>query len=82
MKYYIYNADIGTFEIRKTDQFRYQLWINEEMLGEYENAELAAVDVAEFNTDYVEWDTLENELEHFPETLAQWTVMTEEQPPR
>jgi len=82
MKYYIYNTDIGTFEIRKTGLFRYQLWINEELLGEYESAEVAAEDVATFNTDNVEWDTLENELEHVPAALSEWTVMREEKPPK
>ncbi len=80
MKEYIYNTNIGTFDIRKTDKFRYQLWIKEEMLGEYENAELAARDVAEFNTDYVEWDTLENKLENIPASLSQWTAVKEETP--
>ena len=79
MKNYIYNADIGTFYILQTDRFRYQLWIEEELLGEYENAELAATDVAEFNTDYVEWDQLENEFENVPANLSKWTA-TEELP--
>ena len=82
MKYYTYNTDIGTFEIRKTEHSRYQLFINEEMLGEYESAVLAAEDVATFNTDFVEWDNLENELENVPETLSQWTVIAGEKPPR
>jgi hypothetical protein len=82
MKYYIYNADIGTFEIRKVDHFRYQLFINEEMLGEYESAELAAEDIATFNTDYVEWDNLEHELEDVPATLSQWTVIKGDTPPK
>ena len=82
MKYYIYNADIGTFEIREIDHFRYQLLINEEMLGEYESAELAAEDVATFNTDYVEWDNLENELENVPATLSEWTQIRGEKPPK
>lgn len=81
MKYYIYNTDIGTFEIRKVEHFRYQLFINEEMLGEYESAELAAEDVATFNTDFVEWDNLENELENVPASLSEWTVIHEEKPP-
>ncbi len=80
MKEYIYNTDIGTFEIQKTDQYCYQLWIKEELLGEYESAELAAADVAEFNTDYVEWDTLENKLENIPAFLSQWTAVKEEIP--
>ena len=41
MKNYIYNADIGTFNIRQTGHLRYELWIKEELLGEYESAELA-----------------------------------------
>ena len=80
MKRYIYNADIGTFEILQTGHLLYQLWIEEELLGEYESAEMAALDVAGFDTDYVEWDKLENELENVPTNLAQWTAVTEEIP--
>jgi len=80
MKNYIYNADIGTFEIRQKSHLLYQLWIGEEMLGEYANAELAALDVAGFNTDYVEWDKLENELENVPTNLDQWAAVIEEVP--
>ncbi len=80
MKRYIYNADIGTFEIRQTGHLRYQLWIEEELLGEYQSAELAAADVAEFDTDYMEWDKLKNELENVPTSLNQWAIVTEEIP--
>ena len=80
MKNYVYNSDIGTFEIVHKGHLRYQLWIGEELLGEYENAELAAEDVANFNTDYVKWDRFKNELENFPATLAEWTVVSEETP--
>lgn len=80
MKNYIYNTDIGTFEIRQTGHLLYQLWIKEELLGEYANAELAAEDVAGFETNYVEWDKLENELENVPANLSQWTAVTEEAP--
>lgn len=80
MKNYIYNTDIGTFEIRQTGHLLYQLWIKEELLGEYASAELAAEDVAGFDTDYVEWDQLENELENIPTNLAQWTTVAEEAP--
>lgn len=77
MKNYIYNSDIGTFEIVHKGHLRYQLWIGEELLGEYENAELAAEDVANFNTDHVKWDQFKNELENFPTSLAEWTVVEE-----
>lgn len=80
MKRYIYNADIGTFEIRQTGHLLYQLWIKEELLGEYASAELAAEDVAGFDTNYIEWDKLENELENVPTNLAQWTAITEDIP--
>ncbi|TET86947.1 MAG: hypothetical protein E3J96_06435 [Sulfurovum sp.] len=80
MKSYIYNADIGTFEIRQKSHMLYQLWIEEELLGKYGSAELAAADVAGFDTDYVEWDQLENELENIPANLAQWATVTEEAP--
>lgn len=77
MKRYIYNTDIGTFEIRQTGHLLYQLLIEEELLGEYASAEMAAEDVAGFDTDYVEWDKLENELKNVPINLVQWAVITE-----
>ncbi len=77
MHIYIYNADIGTFEIKQTDEHRYQLWINDELLFVYENAESAARDVAEFHTGYVEWDKFENHLENFPSNLSEWTIVGE-----
>lgn len=80
MKNYIYNTDIGTFEIRQTGHLLYQLWIEEELLGEYASAEIAAADVAAFDTDYEEWDQLKNELNNVPSSLAQWTAVTEETP--
>ena len=80
MKNYLYNTDIGTFEIRKIGHERYQLWIEEEMLGEYGSPEEAADDVASFNTDYPEWDKMENEWENVPHTLADWTPVAEETP--
>ena len=80
MKSYSYNADIGTFEIQQIGHKLYQLWINEELLGEYESAEKAAKDVADFNTDYVEWDQLENELENVPHTLDDWSPSEEATP--
>lgn len=80
MKRYIYNSDIGTFEIRQTGHLLYQLWIGEELLGEYTNADLAAVDVAGFDIGYVEWDKLENKLKNVPDNLSKWSVVTEEAP--
>jgi len=80
MKNYIYNSDVGTFEIVYKGHLEYQLWIEEELLGEYESAELAAEDVASFNTDYPEWDRFKNELENYPKSLAEWTPVSEETP--
>jgi hypothetical protein len=75
---YTYNADIGTFEIKQTGHKRYELWIDDEILGTYENAEFAAQDVARFNTGYTEWDRWENELENYPANLSEWTQLEEE----
>lgn len=75
---YTYNADIGTFEIKQTGHKRYELWINDEILCTYENAEFAAQDVARFNTGYTEWDRWENELENYPTNLSEWTQIEEE----
>ena len=71
MKNYLYNADIGTFEIRQVSHELYQLWLEEEMLGEYADAAEAAADVA---------DKLENEIENVPATLGDWASVTEETP--
>lgn len=78
MKSYICNTDIGVFEIHQKGHQHYQLWIEDELLGEYESAESAAGDVALFNTGYVEWDKFENELENIPMTIRDWSVVTEE----
>jgi len=59
---------------------RYDLWINEEMLGSYESAERAAEDVANFETDYLQWDTFKNTLENVPSDLGQWVEVKEELP--
>lgn len=80
MKNYIYNANIGTFEIRQKSHLLYQLWLGDELLGEYATAELASEDVANFETNYIEWDKLENELENVPSDLIQWTMITEDTP--
>ena len=80
MKNYLYNANIGTFEIRQKSHLLYQLWLGEELLGEYATAELAAEDVANFETNYIEWDKLENELENVPNGIAQWTMVAEDTP--
>ncbi|MCJ7765668.1 MAG: hypothetical protein MUP09_06980 [Thiovulaceae bacterium] len=80
MSSYSYNAGIGTFEIREVAHATYELWIGEELLGSYESAEFAAQDVANFNTDYPEWDRFKNELENFPSALSEWTKIREASP--
>ncbi len=80
MRTYTYNSDIGTFEIKPLGHERYELWLDEELLGSYESAEFAAQDVANFNTDYPEWDRFKNELQNFPSDLSQWTEVKEELP--
>lgn len=67
---YEYNADIRTFEIREVEHQRYELWIEDENLGSYESPESAAMDVATFNTGYIEWDRFENEKGDFPANLT------------
>lgn len=78
MQNYLFNADIGTFEIRQVEHELYQLWLNDEMLGEYASPEKAAEDVAGFDSGNPEWDKLENEWENVPHSLADWTPVTEE----
>ena len=80
MHAYRYNSPIGSFTIKQAGHLRYELWIEEEMLGEYDSPETAATDVANFDTDYVEWDRFKNELEDFPKDLSEWTEVKEESP--
>ncbi|MDD5406398.1 MAG: hypothetical protein PHE73_05610 [Sulfurovaceae bacterium] len=80
MHIYTYNTDIGTFEIREVQHKMYELWIDEELLGDYESAEFAAQDVANFDTGYIEWDEYENEIENFPADLSKWKEVKEESP--
>ncbi len=80
MQTYIYNSEIGTFEIRQTGHKRYELWIEYELIGSYDNAVFAADDVANFDTDYIEWDKFENELQDFPSDLSKWAKVKEEAP--
>ena len=80
MQSYIYNSDIGTFEIIQTRHEMYELWIGEELLGSYESAESAADDVSNFNTGYLEWDKFHNELEGFPSKIDEWTVVKVDAP--
>ena len=80
MRIYEYNADVGTFEIRQLEHERYELWIEDEKLGDYESPQLAASDVAAFNTGYNEWDRFENDERHFPKSLADWSKVEKETP--
>lgn len=80
MQNYSYNSEIGTFEIREITHERYELWLEEELLGVYRSPEFAANDVANFDTDYPEWDKYKNELENFPATLDEWDKLEEESP--
>ena len=77
---YAYNTDLGTFEIKLSQHGRYELWFEEEKLGDYESAEAAAADVATFNSGNLEWDDMENELANPPTTLGSWNRVEEEKP--
>jgi len=80
MHNYIYNSDIGTFSIKEVEHGVYELWLEEEFLGDYGSPEMAAGDVANFNTDYAEWDRFKNELVNFPASLESWSKVEEETP--
>ncbi len=78
MHTYIFNTDLGTFEITNAHPTNhhhkvYELWLEDEKLGEYATAEDAAQDVAAFNTGYVEWDNLESDAIAVPQSIAEWT---------
>lgn len=78
MHTYIFNTDLGTFEISNMHTSNhhhrtYELWLEDEKLGEYATAQDAAEDVATFNTGYVEWDTLESDAIEVPGTISEWT---------
>ena len=71
---YIFNTDLGTFEITNSHHHRmYELWLENEKLGEYASAEEAAADVAAFDTGYVEWDNLESDAVRVPGGIDGWT---------
>jgi hypothetical protein len=81
MHTYVFNTDLGTFEItniRPSNHHHrtYELWLEDEKIGEYATAQEAAQDVAAFNTGYVEWDNLESDAMRVPANLKGWTVVT------
>jgi len=79
MHTYIFNADLGTFEITNGHHHRmYELWLENEKLGEYATARDAAADVAAFNTGNLEWDELESEALRVPAGIEAWTEVTAE----
>ncbi|HEO99328.1 MAG: hypothetical protein JW682_03780 [Campylobacterales bacterium] len=80
MQAYRYNSPVGTFTIKQVGHCRYELWIKDELLGVYENAESAAKDVATFDTNHVKWDRFENQLDNYPNDLSDWTEVKEESP--
>ena len=78
MHIYIFNTDLGTFEITNAHPSNhhhrmYELWLGDEKLGEYATAEEAANDVATFNTGYIEWDNLESDTVKAPDSIEGWT---------
>ena len=78
MHTYIYNTDLGTFEITNANINNhhhriYELWLENEKIGEYATAQDSADDVADFNTGYVEWDTLESDDIQPPRSIEAWT---------
>lgn len=73
MATYVYNTDLGTFEITNHHHRGYELWLEDEKIGEYATAEDAAMDVANFNTGYLEWDDMESELHRVPASVTHWT---------
>lgn len=77
MHTYVFNTDLGTFEI--TNQYpsnhhhrMYELWLEDEKIAEYATAEEAAAEMAAFNTGYTEWDNLEEDGTEVPQTIAGW----------
>ncbi|MHC3994361.1 hypothetical protein ACXWTF_05990 [Thiomicrolovo sp. ZZH C-3] len=78
MHTYIFNTDLGTFEITNGRHHRmYELWLENEKLGEYATAAEAAEDVAAFNTGYPEWDILESEAVRVPAGIEAWSEVME-----
>jgi hypothetical protein len=78
MHTYIFNTDLGTFEITNSRHHRmYELWLEYEKLGEYATARDAADDVASFNTGHIEWDNLESEAVQVPAGIEAWTEVGE-----
>ena len=78
MHTYIFNTDVGTFEITNMHPTNhhhrtYELWIEDEKLGEYLSAQDAAEDVAAFNTGFAEWDNQSGDGMRVPESIEGWT---------
>ena len=80
MHTYTYSSNIGTFEIKQIERDRYELWIENELIGSYESAEFAAEDVSSFNTGYNEWDKFHNDIQDFPSNIREWALVKEESP--
>lgn len=80
MAIYVYNTDLGTFEITNQHHRGFELWLEDEKLGEYASAEEAAIDVASFNTGHLEWDDLESELHRVPANLSYWRQVQTDTP--
>ncbi len=77
MHIYIYNTDLGTFEITNHKHHNYyDLLLNDEKLGEYATAQDAADDVREFNTNCIQWDQLESSSTSAPNSLEEWQEVT------
>jgi hypothetical protein len=78
MHTYVFNSDLGTFEITNQHPSNhhhrmYELWLEDEKIGEYASAQEAAEDMAAFNTGYTEWDSLEGDGVKAPQAIEGWT---------
>jgi len=83
MHTYIFNTELGTFEITNVHPTNhhhrmYELWLEDDKIGEYATAREAAEDVAAFNTGWLEWDELESNGIHVPGFIEGWKEITAE----
>jgi len=67
---WLYRSTCGLFTIKVEPDGRYGLWLEEELLGTYETAALAADDVYTQSTGAYEWDDQEPVEE--PSDLSKW----------
>jgi hypothetical protein len=66
-----YQSTLGRFLIKQTSANRYELWLGEELLGNYPSPAAAADDVFLCATGHYQWDA--QGAVNAPTDLSEWT---------